>query len=135
MRGHYTLLTPWLASLKPFHFRGKLLIARENGAVIGGQGILLFGWGPLKLACIPFGPILDQGHEARIKELLQATIEEARRLGAAALQMQPSWLLTDPADESIVTNACLPVTAVGGAPALPPPWEQGRLLDSTGGAR
>ena len=59
VRGYYALLTPWLASFKPFHFRGKLLIARENGAVIGGQGILLFGWGPLKLACIPFGPILD----------------------------------------------------------------------------
>jgi hypothetical protein len=88
-RGHYCQLATWLKSYCVFGCDFDVLIARNDrfGPIIGGAGLLYFDKRIFRIMTMPIGPIVDIGQEDAAGPILQAALDYARSVGAAALQL------------------------------------------------
>jgi len=88
-RGHYSQLSTWLGSYRPYGLRFSVLVARREpgGPLVGGVGVLRAGRGAFALMRA-LGPILEVGAEDGASTILEALLEEAQRSGAFLLQLQ-----------------------------------------------
>ncbi len=88
-RGHYCQLSAWLRSYCAFGFDFDVLIARgeRGGPIVGGAGVLRFDKRPFRIMTVPIGPIVDVGQENAAEPILQATLDYAREVKVAVLQL------------------------------------------------
>ena len=87
-RGHYAQLSTWLASYAAYGFSVDVLIAEEEGRIVGGTGVIGVGRRPLRVLTVPVGPIIDIGFEQRAAEtIVEELLRFTRKQRGAALQM------------------------------------------------
>lgn len=89
-RGHYCQLSTYLKSFRAYGFDYRIIVAkhRENGQVIGGIGLLMFGRKPFNVVIAPMGPIIEVGQEEFCPSLISEAISYSRSIGAFLFQLK-----------------------------------------------
>jgi len=87
-RGHYAQLSTWLDSYKAYGAKKQIIIQKEEGEIVGGIGLVIFGKGPFKLVTLPMGPIVKEGFEHLIIPLVKEGVEFSKQIGALLFQMK-----------------------------------------------
>jgi hypothetical protein len=88
LRGHYASYSAYLDSFTVYGGSCTIITANENGAIIGGIALVLFGKGPFKIVSAISGPIIEPGNEAIFPELIEVAYSHAKALGACMFQSQ-----------------------------------------------
>jgi lipid II:glycine glycyltransferase (peptidoglycan interpeptide bridge formation enzyme) len=100
-RGHYSQLSSYLKSFKPYGFDTRIIVAKKRGGndIIGGIGLLEFGGKHFKIVTAPMGPIIDLGHEDSFSTLVTEALSYSRSIGAFLFQLKIPFAdnFTDPA--------------------------------------
>ncbi|MDN3203904.1 lipid II:glycine glycyltransferase FemX [Algoriphagus sediminis] len=87
-RGIYLQTEDWLKSYSSYGFSSSLILAKtEGGEILGGIGAVLAKTGPFKVLVCPYGPIIKEGQEHLIEELVDEFLKVGKRQGAFLVQL------------------------------------------------
>jgi lipid II:glycine glycyltransferase (peptidoglycan interpeptide bridge formation enzyme) len=112
LRGHYCQLSTYLKSFRAYGFDYHVIVAKhqENGQVIGGIGLLIFGKRPLNIVIAPMGPILDVGQQESFSSLISEAISYSKSVGAFLFQLKIPFA-KEFADPAILPAVTMPTGA------------------------
>lgn len=77
-RGSHLLLSEWVQSYRSYGFDYEFCIAVENDNIIGGYGAVVAKVLFFNFFIVPYGPIVSEGHENRLNELIETVPNRAR---------------------------------------------------------
>ncbi|HEY6563514.1 MAG TPA: GNAT family N-acetyltransferase, partial [Pirellulaceae bacterium] len=89
IRGQHVQLTTWLASYRSYGGDYRVLLAESDDTILGGVGLIELGHRLCRIAHCPAGPIVAEGQEHLIPELIRAACDLARRRKCVSVQFQP----------------------------------------------
>jgi len=86
-KGHFAQLSTYLKSFTAYGANFMIIMAKEK-EIQGGVGLLVFGKGPFKLVSLPMGPVIKEGSEKILYDLINEALQYAKSIKAFLFQMQ-----------------------------------------------
>ena len=69
-KGSHLLLSDWVKSFQSYGFDYEFCIGVENNIIVGGYAAVIAKVLVFKFFIVPYGPIIAEGHEHRLNELI-----------------------------------------------------------------
>lgn len=86
-KGNHLILAHWLDSFKSYGFEKEIFYYKENNKIVGGFGAVIAKFSSFKFYIIPYGPVVNEGNEHKINEIVDFAQDRAKSTGCCYFQV------------------------------------------------